>query len=73
MQKIPDIRTVLPHLTTDELYQVEKTIHDIYRKRKVNIIYDDAHGVWTEDDQVSAAREVFSLMDAEEKKNEKAG
>ena len=30
------------------------------------IIFEDSYGVWTEDDQISAAAEVFAMLDREE-------
>ena len=36
-----------------------------------NIIYDHADGIWTEDDQISAAAKAFRVMDQEETRDEK--
>ncbi|MDA0837529.1 MAG: hypothetical protein O3B01_00795 [Planctomycetota bacterium] len=66
MNTLDDIQAALPNLSINELYSIERSIHDIYRKRHAEIIYDDSHGVWTEDDQVSAAAQVFSVMEAQE-------
>jgi hypothetical protein len=38
------------------------------RARKLGILYDDAYGLWTEDDQASAAAEAFAMMDREEER-----
>ena len=70
MSTAADIKSALPKLTNQELREVEHAVRDLYRTRNVGIIYDDAYGLWTEDDQTSAAAEAFALMDAEEARNE---
>ena len=67
MSTVAEITNALPELSTQELQQIERALIGIYRQRHNGIIYDDAYGVWTEEDQVSAAAQVFALMDAEEK------
>lgn len=71
MSTVAEIAETLPTLSDEELRQVERALIGIYRQRKTGIIYDDAYGVWTEEDQASAAAEVFALMDAEEKPTNK--
>ncbi len=66
MSTIDEIKTALSNLTTEELYGVERSIHQLYRRRNARIIYDDAHGVWTEEDQTSAAAEAWGPMDQQE-------
>ncbi len=61
-----EITAALPNLSTDELQHLEEVIHILYRKRESHIIYDDDYGIWTEQDQNSAAAEVFRLLDKEE-------
>ena len=68
MSTVSEITNALLNLSTEELKQVERALISIYRQRHTGIIYDDAYGVWTEEDQASAAAQVFALMDAEEKK-----
>lgn len=67
MSTVAEIAETLPKLSDEELREVERALIGIYRQRKTGIIYDDAYGVWTEEDQAAAAAEVFALMDAEEK------
>jgi hypothetical protein len=67
MSTVAEITKALPNLSNDELQQVERALISIYRQRKTGIIYDDAYGVWTEEDQASVAAEVFAMMDAEER------
>ena len=69
MSTVADITNALPELSTQELQQIERALIGIYRQRNSGIIYDDAYGVWTEEDQVSAAAQVFALMDAEDEKS----
>lgn len=71
MSTVAEITNVLPDLSTEELQKIERALISIYRQRRTGIIYDDAYGVWTEEDQVSAAGQVFAMMDAEEQKQEK--
>ena len=43
-----------------------------FRARKIGILYDDAYGIWTEEDQASAAAEAFALMEKEEQRGEQS-
>jgi hypothetical protein len=71
MSTVAEIAETLPKLSDEELHQVERALISIYRQRKTGIIYDDAYGVWTEEDQASAAAQAFALMDAGEKPSKK--
>jgi hypothetical protein len=66
MSTVAEIKEVLPNLSTEQLREVEHAVRNLYRERHVDIIYDDAYGVWTEEDQASAAAEAFVLMDNQE-------
>ena len=68
MSTVAKITSALGDLTTEELQQVERALISIYRQRKTGIIYDDAYGVWTEEDQAAAAAQTFALMEEAEKK-----
>lgn len=68
MSTVADITNALPGLSTPELKEIERALISIYRQRQTGIIYDDAYGVWTEEEQASAAAQVFTLMDADERK-----
>jgi hypothetical protein len=67
MSTVSEIRAALPRLTTEELQAVDAALREQFRARKVGILYDDAYGAWTEQDQASAAAEAFALMDRQEK------
>lgn len=69
MSTVNEIQAALPGLTDTELQQVEASLREQYRVRKLGILYGDAYGIWTEDDQTSAAAEAFALMDEEEKRH----
>lgn len=69
MSTVTEITSTLPNLSTEELQQVERALISIYRQRRSGIIYDDAYGIWTEEDQAAAANEVFKLMDEAERKS----
>ena len=66
MHTIQEITAVLSTLSTDELHRIERAIHNLYRVRCEHIIYDDNYGIWTEQDQISVAAEVFELLDKSE-------
>ena len=68
MSTVTEITNALQELTTEELQQIERALISIYRQRRSGIIFDDAHGVWTEEDQAAAARQAFTLMEEAEKK-----
>ncbi len=63
MSTVAEIEKALPHLTNEELLRVEAMLHATQRQRGVGIIFDDAYGVWTEDDQVSVAAEAWAALD----------
>ena len=44
---------------------MQAALRQQFRERKLGILYDDAYGLWTEEDQASAAAEAFALMDPE--------
>ena len=72
MSTVAEITSALPALSTEELQQVERSLISIYRQRKSGIIYDDAYGVWTEEDQTAVADQVFAMLDEEEAKAQRA-
>jgi hypothetical protein len=72
MSTAAEIANALPKLNNEELQQVERALIGVYRQRRTGIIYDDAYGVWTEEDQMAVADQAFALMDAEEEKQKKA-
>jgi hypothetical protein len=63
-----EIAATLPSLSTDDLHRIECRIRELYRQRNDPVIYDDDYGVWTEEDQASAAAEVFAMFDEQEKR-----
>jgi hypothetical protein len=69
---VSEIRTALPRLTAEELRAVDAALREQFRARKIGILYDDAYGLWTEEDQASAAAEAFALMDQAPKRHEPA-
>ena len=71
MSTVAEISKALSSLNDEELRQVERALISIYRQRKTGIIYDDGYGVWTEEDQASAAAQVFALMDEAEENSKK--
>jgi hypothetical protein len=72
MSTVAEITNALSDLSTEELQKVERALISIYRQRKTGIIFDDAYGVWTEEDQVAVAGQAFALMEEAEKKSPKA-
>ena len=63
MFTIREITAAQQNLSTDELRHIELAIHNLYRYRDAQIIYDDDYGIWTEQDQISGAAEIFELFD----------
>ena len=72
MSTVAEITSTLPTLSTEELHEIERSLISIYRQRKSGIIYDDAYGVWTEEDQTAVADQTFRMFDEEEAKAKKA-
>ncbi|MBU6400068.1 MAG: hypothetical protein KGS61_07100 [Verrucomicrobia bacterium] len=70
MSAVSEIQAVLPRLTAEELQAVDAALRQQFRARKLGILYDDAYGLWTEEDQASAAAAAFALLDREEKRRE---
>jgi len=66
MSKVSEIEATLPQLSTEELQAVDAAVRGQFRTRKVGILYDDAYGIWTEDDQMSAVVEALAVIDGEE-------
>jgi len=69
MKTVAEIEEKLPDLSTEDLHRLECEIRGLYRKRNDRVIYDDAYGLWVDEDQISAASEVFVLFDKEEEQN----
>ncbi len=63
---VSEIEAALSRLTAEELQAVDVALRRQFRERKLGILYDDTYGLWTEEDQASAAAEAFALMDREE-------
>jgi hypothetical protein len=72
MSTVAEITSALSDLSTEELQKVERALISIYRQRKTGIIFDEAYGVWTEEDQVATAGQAFALMEEAENKSVKA-
>lgn len=70
MSTVSEIQAALPDLSVQELQFVDAALREQFRARKLGILYDDAYGLWTEEDQASAAAEAFALMDREESRDE---
>jgi len=70
MSTVSEIQAALPQLTSAELQTVDAALRAQFRARKIGILYDDAYGVWTEEDQASAAAEAFALMERQEPRRE---
>jgi hypothetical protein len=67
---VAEVKSALSNLSLPELRQVEQAVRQLYRERHAGILYDDTYGIWTEDDQASAAAEAFALMDQKEAHDE---
>jgi hypothetical protein len=63
MSTLTEIEEVLPRLSLEELMRVESLLHKLQRERGAGVLYDDAYGLWTEDDQASVAAEAWEILD----------
>ena len=63
MSTLAEIEEVLPRLTVEELMRVESLLHKLQRQRRVGVIYDDACGLWTVEDQASVVAEAWDVID----------
>ncbi len=72
MSTVTEIQAALPKLSDQELRQIETSVRELYRSRNAGIIYDDAYGVWTEEDQISVAAEAFAILDQAEAADERS-
>lgn len=67
MSTLSEIEEALPKLTNEELMRIEALVHSTQRHRGISVIYEDAYGVWTEDDQASVVAEAWEILDAPRK------
>ena len=63
MSTVAEIEEILPKLSPEELMRVEAALHAVQRQRGGTILYDDAYGLWTEDDQASVTAEAWDRLD----------
>jgi hypothetical protein len=65
MSTVAEINEVIPQLTDQELQAVEQKLIQEYRKRKFGIIYDDAYGIWTEEDLRAVQEQALRVIEGE--------
>jgi hypothetical protein len=70
MLSVSEITSALPGLSDQELRQVERALINLYRQRKPGLIFDDAYGTFTEEDQAALVDEAFAAMDRAEQRQE---
>jgi hypothetical protein len=66
MSTVAEIEAALPQLSTEQLLHIEQALHQQYRQRGGNLIYDDSYGVVTDADLIASAEEAFLAYDQEE-------
>ena len=66
MSTVAEIEAALPKMSTEQLVRIEQALHQQYRQRGGNLIYDDAYGVVTDADLIASAEEAFLAYDKEE-------
>lgn len=66
MSTVADINLALDQLDVAQLLQVEGRIHALQRQKSSGIIFDDDYGLWTEEDQASAAAQAWEVLEAGE-------
>jgi hypothetical protein len=65
MSSVSEIAEALPKLTNDELREVERTLLQTYRERKIGIIFDDAYGTLTEQDLAAIHDAAMRVIEGE--------
>jgi hypothetical protein len=63
MSTVTEIEQVLPQLSAEDLMRVEAALRRVQRERGMGIIFDDAYGIWTEEDQASAVAEACRVVE----------
>ena len=66
MSTLGEIEAALPQLNDQELRQLERSLRRLYRERNLQVLYDDAYGVYTDADLIASAEEAFLMYDREE-------
>ena len=69
MSTVADITKALDQLDVEQLLQIEGRIHALQRQRSNGVIFDDDYGLWTEEDQASAAVQAWEILEASEAKS----
>ncbi len=69
MSTVADITKALDQLDVEQLLQIEGRIHALHREKTNGIIFDDEYGLWTEEDQASAAVEAWAVLEAAESRS----
>lgn len=65
MSTVAEIAEAIPHLTTEELREVERAVIKCYRERKVGIIFDDAYGTLTDQDLMAIHEDAMRVIEGE--------
>lgn len=63
MSTVAEIAGAISQLSNDELPEVEKLVLQSYRERKIGIIFDDAYGIFTEEDLRAMQEQVLRVID----------
>ena len=63
MSTVAEITNALAEMSTEELQKIERALISIYRQRRTGIIYDDAYGVWTEEDLRAVQEQTLCVID----------
>ena len=66
MSTVADINQALDQLDVEQLLQIEGRIHALQRQKSSGVILDDDYGLWTEEDQASAAAQAWEVLEASE-------
>lgn len=68
MSTLAEIESAAAGLTTEELRHLEKTLHEIFQKRGVGVIYDDDYGAMSDEQLIAEADAAFLAYDEAEAK-----
>jgi hypothetical protein len=65
MSTVAEINETIPQLTNEELHAVERKLIQVYRERRVGIVFDDSYGTLTEEDLRAVQEQALRVIDGE--------
>ncbi len=66
MSTLAEIESAVSVLSTEDLQNLERTLHRLYQQRGAHLLYDDRHGSTSEEDLIAEADIAFMAYDRAE-------